>query len=305
MLVSVCQPQVVESYRCELERCALETSNNNGVSLTVLALTFHVEGRDWGMMRDLLTHKPEAWLHDFKGFSQNWIKGFSCSLIDLRILAKTEDCNETKLPTVVLFLYSKVHNVVTLGQLCDLLKHADWLIQPYWHGDLGYVFSNRSLNDGPDTVTLVFRCQSRQNISHSHCVADRYASKAHISRLGRLRQQMNWLEVSSYYQLTSILMLSHKLHVVVLEVSIGFFKQVLIRVLDNIVRLQQLRLLQKGYLAIALTVTYRQALRCDIGCIRLIVLGQLAIWLDLATLVSIHIYWWLRYDISFNICSQR
>ena len=49
---------------------------------------------------------------------------------------------------------------------------------------------------------------------------------------------MNWLGVSSYYELTSILIMSHKLHVVVLEVSIRFFKQVLIRVLDNIVRLQ-------------------------------------------------------------------
>ena len=49
---------------------------------------------------------------------------------------------------------------------------------------------------------------------------------------------MNWLGVSSYYKLTSILILSHKLHAVVLEVSIRFFKQVLIRVLDNIVRLQ-------------------------------------------------------------------
>jgi hypothetical protein len=41
---------VVESYRCELERCALETSNNNGVSLNIITLTFHVEGRDWRMM---------------------------------------------------------------------------------------------------------------------------------------------------------------------------------------------------------------------------------------------------------------
>ena len=117
--------------------------------------------------------------YHFIGFTQKRVEGFPCSSINFGVLSNQEASHIASSLDWVLFSNSSIHQFVEGCDFRDLLKHTYRFIKPYRHCDLGHVLSNRSLKDGPYTVTLVFWNQCGQPFSHSHRISDRNTAKSY------------------------------------------------------------------------------------------------------------------------------
>lgn len=130
-------------------------------------------------MRYLFNYQSVIRLHNFKCFSQYWIEWFPLSQIGIPILGKNEDCYHTQSFELIFLIHCIFHYVNVMNHLTHFLEHGNGFIEPNWHCNSGKILSNCTLENCPNTETLLLWSHHWQCFSHVHSVCNWYSTKSY------------------------------------------------------------------------------------------------------------------------------
>jgi hypothetical protein len=130
MLIFVFEEHMLVSNRNCFEHTSPADSHCGvGIHMILVVIALSNTGTNWRVVRDLLSKVFVVFTNQFKCFTKNRVKWLVQTVISAFVLCYAKCCNKHYSLNWIILLVCSHQSILVLHDFCNLLNHADWLIE--------------------------------------------------------------------------------------------------------------------------------------------------------------------------------